>query len=82
MDFKRRYYQRQQRQAIDRLGRPGRQGQATVGHEFLTRPALTKTNPFFDTAVAFDAVGAATTSTYAHYGVSTYGDGDVYGEQT
>lgn len=75
------YYLRRQREQLDRQARPGRQGQATVGHFFLTRPALTKANPYFDSVVSFDEEGVGTVTSYAHYGVSTYGDSDVYAEE-
>lgn len=81
MNFYDLYLYRRQREQADRANRPGRQGQATVGHLFLTRPALTKSNPYFDSSVTFDGDGIATTSTFFHYGVSTWGGGDIYGDE-
>jgi len=81
VDSTMRYYHRRQRQNIDTMTRPGRAGKAMVGHVFLSRAALTKTNPYFDCLLQIDDAGDATVSSYAHYGVSTYGDDDVYAEE-
>lgn len=80
MTSRERYYQRLQRRRTDGQHRPGREGTATVGHLYLSRPALTKTNPYFDSTVVFDEAGAPTVSTFAHYGASVYDGGDVYSE--
>lgn len=60
----------------DSLGRPGREGQATVGHVFLSRAALTKANPLFvDTFVEGEPF---VYTRYMAYGFSTYGGTTVY----
>lgn len=78
IDRRRRY--RREVQRAERTTRPGREGQATVGHEFLTEPALTKTSPHFMVVVAWPG-GALAATTYGVYGLNTYGDGSTYGKE-
>lgn len=73
-----RMVQRAEEYYIDRINRPGREGQATVGHAFLSRAALTKTNPQYITVYTYDEEGSLTQITYALYGFSSYGDSDTY----
>jgi len=65
---------------IEGLIRPGREGQATVGHAFLGRSALTKANPHYDSYFTSDGAGGWVPTTYAVYGFSTYGGTEVYME--
>jgi len=81
-DIERRNLHRARQFHIDAIGRPGRESQATVGHVFLTRAALTKSLPWFWSTYSLGDDGLPVQTNYALYGISTYGGDDVYAEDS
>jgi len=64
---------REERTYHDRQVRPGREGQASVGHRFLSRPALTKTRALYGTSYTY-AGGVVSQTSMGLFGVSTWGE--------
>ena len=68
-----RHIVRDEREYHDKEQRPGREGQSSVGHRFLTRAALTKTHALYARVYGY-AAGVTTPTEMGLFGASTWGD--------